>query len=62
MWLQATVNRFWILNLGFWIDPYHKGKGYDDFKFGILDLFRPLPSQRDEVRGGACSFSAGVPK
>ncbi|MBD2411593.1 hypothetical protein H6H01_12745 [Nostoc calcicola FACHB-3891] len=35
------VNQFWILDLRFWIDPDHKGAGRYDFKFWILDLFRP---------------------
>jgi hypothetical protein len=35
------VKRFWIWDLGFWIDPDHKGTLLKDFGFGILDLFRP---------------------
>ncbi|WP_334945133.1 hypothetical protein [Nostoc sp.] len=30
------------MDFGFWIERDRKGAGHYDFKFGILDLFRPL--------------------
>ncbi|WZI67113.1 MAG: hypothetical protein HEQ19_30685 [Gloeotrichia echinulata CP02] len=32
-----AVKRFWIWDLGFWIDPDHKGQTILDLGFGILD-------------------------
>jgi hypothetical protein len=37
MKMTTVVNRFWILDFGFWIDPDHKGQTILDLGFGILD-------------------------
>jgi hypothetical protein len=37
---DRVVNRFWILNFGFWIDPDHKGTGLDDLRW--LQSLKPL--------------------
>jgi hypothetical protein len=39
--LRVEIERFWILDLRFWIDPGHKGTGILDFGLSILGLFCP---------------------